>query len=68
MVLHTNSEERLLVSRRKPRRQGENRILGRARDMAVYSHALWPLQRAGDFRKSNGDSTARSHARFVSSI
>jgi hypothetical protein len=31
--------------------QGENRILDRARVMAVYSHALWPLQRSGDFQK-----------------
>jgi hypothetical protein len=29
--------------------------------MAVYSHALWPLQCFGDIRETNGDGSMWSH-------
>jgi hypothetical protein len=36
-------------------------VLDRSRIMALFSHALWPLQRSGDLREGNGGSPPRSH-------
>jgi hypothetical protein len=51
MVLHSRSEEQVLVSRCTSRRQEENGILGWSRIMAVYSHAFWPLQSPATFER-----------------
>jgi hypothetical protein len=48
--------------------QGENCILDRSRITAVYSYALWTLQRPGDIREANGDRPTGSHVRITSCV
>jgi hypothetical protein len=36
--------------------------------MAVYSYALWTLQRPGDIREANGDRPTGSHIRIMSCV
>ena len=60
VLLDTRFDKRVLASGNGTRRQRENGILYQVWTVPIQGYAVWPEQRTGDFRETDGDCSTRN--------